>query len=222
MRLGVAATLAVLGIGFLGLRPSSVDAPLVKAGLLQLSDFAPGWVTDPNVPTSPTNLGSGIPQCKPFQRVKRIARAHGSSLTFTSGQTEVSNQIATYSSDARAEGAMSVLDAVHFPICIEKAVDRYASKLTGSTKLGDVTAGELSVVPAGSEWRAFEVAVPVHEGSLSETVYIDEEYVRVDRVIISYSFQDSSADPANRFIDLISTTVDRELAALQQTSAPIA
>ena len=194
------------------------DAAIVKAGLLTIDDFPPGWAQSPPSSSGDTNLNGYGKTCAALQKkvdaAKRLRTAHGSSPDFKQGSTQqISNVAGTYRTIAGAKAALAALRNPSVNTCLQKSLTSQLDSKAQSGVKYTSSIGRLSVPKVGDDTLGYEIAVTANQSGLTLHLYIDLQLVRVGRAGMTFTFQGEGSSPMLDNQALVQTVVGRVQAA---------
>lgn len=161
----------------------AADQASARNSTLKLSDFPSGWVESDQSSSS----GSTCPSVEP---AKNAASGKAKTPTFGKGETDaVENSVYIYATVAEAQRVFPGLSGSETRACIARSTEKEAKKnATENAKFGQATSGQLSAPPLGDESAAGRVTVPYTNASLSFSLNIDLQFVRVGRGVQVLTF----------------------------------
>jgi hypothetical protein len=201
------------------------DKTIAKAGVLTADDFAAGWEQqrpDP-VDKDVDRIAEGIPSCRGYLAVKTAAHKNprAKSQDFVQDDDEVSNTTNVFSTERAATGALAEVRDPSVERCLrtvfEKVIRANIAEDPPTRKQierVDVEVTRPDVPPVGDEALAFEIVVNILTKTGDATdLYLDQEFVRVGRVIASFNFQ-ATGQPLTDTAGYIDASVGRLRTAL--------
>ena len=154
---------------------------IVHAATLQLSDFPPGWVAEPY-----DNSVDIATSCVP--KLTKVADAD--SQNFSNSEAGASNSVAVFVTADEVNQQFVRLREQKFVDCLGKEIgDKIAKASSGENVKVDFA--KVSTPTWGEETVAFQAKVTMAVGALTPSVYLDLIFVKVGRVVNSFSFVDA-------------------------------
>lgn len=161
----------------------AADQATARDSTLRLSDFPSGWVESDKSSSS----GSTCPSVEP---AKNAVSGKAKTPTFGKGETDaVENSVYIYATVAEAQRVFPGLSGSETRACIAHNTEKEAKKAaTENAKFGQASSGQLSAPALGDESAAGRVTVPYMVGSLTFSLNVDLQFVRVGRGVQVLTF----------------------------------
>jgi hypothetical protein len=222
------AALVLLGTASAGGSAGAIvsgDKAIAQAGVLTADDFSAAWQQERPDPVDKDvdRIADGIPSCRGYLAVKTAAHKNprAKSQDFVQGDDEVSNTTNVFSTERAATGALTEVRDPSVERCLrtvfEKVIRANIAEDPATRKQIDSVDVEVTrpdVPTVGDEALAFEIVVTILTKAGDETdLYLDQEFVRVGRVIASFNFQ-ATGQPLTDTAGYIDASVARLRAAL--------
>ena len=100
------------------------DAAIVKAGLLSVNDFPPGWTETPRRASPEPDLSKYGKTCAAIQRswntAKKLPTARANSPNFKQGTALIQDTVTTHRTAAAARAAVAYLKVPGFTACLQR------------------------------------------------------------------------------------------------------
>jgi hypothetical protein len=213
---GLAATIVLMSTSVVANAATKAkDVAIVKAGLLTISDFPPGWAESPSS-GSDTQLSGYGKTCAALQKradaAEKLRTAHGKSPDFKQGSAmnEISNTASVYRTAAGAKAALAVLTNASVSSCLQKALRAQLSKSQGQNGVKFTSSiGRLSVPNVGDQSVGYEIAITASKSGLTFNFLVDLQLVLVGRTGLTFTFQGEGTSPMLENQSLVQTVVGR-------------
>jgi hypothetical protein len=200
---------------------STSDRAIARAGVLVRTDFPSGWKQGPRSDSSDAELeakAKNIDACKPFIAFSKVNRAnpHATSPNFDHSQSNVTNAVSVYPSDAKAVAAMRTFSDTRVPRCLERLFTtvfrgELAKKKSVAKQVTSVTThiAPIDGVRIGDEAVVYQGTVDVSlKGGTTQTIGLGVLSIRTGRAIDGYSWT-SDTDISAALQPAIVTSIDR-------------
>jgi hypothetical protein len=201
------------------------DRRLARAGVLRLSDFPSGWTAQPNDDNDDEveEIAASIKSCKGYLATRKAAHDNprARSKDFVEGDDQISNTVNVFASTAAARAAVAAVDKPSTETCLQRLFEDVIDQSVANDPEArdqiegvDVEVSRSSVAPVGDDALAFDAAITVHaKGGQTVELVSSAEFVRVGRVIDSFTVQATSDLPPDLVPSLIDASVGRLEAA---------
>jgi hypothetical protein len=200
----VLTLLTVASLGALaapGAGAATTDKQIARVGVLVQADFPEGWTTSARAKTPDAALDAAaarIVSCKPFVAYSKANKANprAKSPNFDNAQSNVTNAVSVFPSEARAKATIHTFSDSRMPDCLQKLFNTlYGQQLRKDDRTADqvttvtTSIAEVPDVRVGDEAVAYQGTVDVgFKDGTTRTIGIGFAVTRVGQALAGYSW----------------------------------